>query len=161
MILVALGIGSNIDAASNIRKAIAALQSLFGEVRCSSVYESEAVGFDGDNFLNLVALIETDKPIYDLDLCLKKIEDAQGRDRKAPRFFNRTLDIDILTYGDCVGDYAGIHLPRAEITANAFVLQPLAELLPDTVHLVEKKSYQELWNEYRKDAQKLWKVKQE
>lgn len=157
MTRVYLSIGSNQQSERHVRAALDALASRFGELRISSVYESEAVGFDGENFLNLVVGIDTDVPLAELSDWLKELEDANGRRRNVPRFSSRTLDLDILTYGDVVGEPAGVQLPRAEILKNAFVLLPLAELAPDERHPVNGRSYRELWQAYDRD-QRLWAV---
>ena len=158
MVDVALSIGSNISPEINICMAIKSLRSKFSEVLTSSVYESKAVGFEGSNFYNLVALIRVKHKLDELIPILKALEDKQGRDRTSGKFSGRTLDIDILTYGDRVGDYCGITLPRNEITENAFVLLPLSEILPDSIHPLVNKSYAEMWSEYDKDSQILWKI---
>lgn len=155
---LSLSIGSNIDAAQNVRRALALLRAEFGDVRCSSVYESESVGFAGDNFLNLAAVISTEKPLEQILPLIKRIEDKLGRDREQPKFSGRTIDIDILTYGDVTGLIAGIELPRDEITRNAFVLCPLAELLPGAAHAGTGKTYAALWQDYDKQRQKLWSI---
>ena len=103
-------------------------------------------------------LAETDKGLEDVSIFLKELEDKLGRDRQKARFSGRTMDIDILLFGSESGDSSGIELPRPEITENAFVLQPLAELLPDEVHSVTGKTYLELWQEYDKSKQRLWPV---
>jgi 2-amino-4-hydroxy-6-hydroxymethyldihydropteridine diphosphokinase len=155
---VVLSLGSNIDPAVNIRKAVASLSSRFGEMQISPVYESEAMGFQGDNFLNLVVAFESDVELEALVSELKQLEDYQGRDRSAPRFSGRTLDIDILTYGRLQGIHAGIHLPRAEITEQAFVLKPLADLLPHALHPDRQVTYGELWQEFDSSGQRLWQI---
>jgi len=153
-----LSIGSNIDATKNLRLANAALLVEFGNICCSTVYESEPVGFEGDNFLNLVAAIETNLPLTDIAVTLKHIEDLLGRDRNQPKFSGRTMDIDVLTFGDAVGGDCGMHLPRDEITRNAFVLRPLAELLPDQIHGPTGKTFGQLWNAFDQSRQKLWPI---
>ncbi|MEX0619495.1 MAG: 2-amino-4-hydroxy-6-hydroxymethyldihydropteridine diphosphokinase [Pseudohongiellaceae bacterium] len=158
MMRIALSIGSNTDAAGHIAGALAELRQQYGEVKISPVFESEAIGFSGDNFLNLVVVIETEASLSELIAFVKRLEDRHGRDRAAPRFSSRTLDIDILTYGDYQGIHAGIELPRAEITRNAFVLWPLAEVLGDEVHPPSGKTYRHLWNEYDKSRQRIWPV---
>ncbi|QIL90335.1 2-amino-4-hydroxy-6-hydroxymethyldihydropteridine diphosphokinase [Microbulbifer sp. SH-1] len=158
MATVYLSLGSNIDREKNLSAGLDALVAAFGDLRMSQVYESEAVGFDGDNFYNLVAAIETDLSVAELALCLRNIEDANGRVRSGPKFSARTLDIDILTYDDLTGEVDGVKLPRGEILKNAFVLLPLSELAPDLVHPVEGKSYQQLWEDYDQASQKLWPV---
>lgn len=158
MATVYLSLGSNIDREKNLGAGLDALVAAFGDLRMSQVYESEAVGFDGDNFYNLVAAIETSLPVGELALLLRTIEDANGRLRSGPKFSARTLDIDILTYDDLTGEVDGVKLPRGEILKNAFVLLPLSELAPDLVHPVQGKSYQQLWEEYDQASQKLWPV---
>jgi len=153
---LALSIGSNIGAESNIRAALDALNLEFENIRFSTTFESLAVGFDGDNFLNLVILADTDKPLDDVAAILKRLEDQLGRDRAQARFSGRTMDIDILLYGNEYGMYCGIELPRPEVTENAYVLQPLSELLPDTVHPATGRSYLNLWQDYDKSKQQLW-----
>lgn len=158
MARVYLSLGSNIRRHLHISAALAALTREFGELTISSVYESEAVGFAGSDFFNLVVGVETTLDIAALSSVLKKIEDANGRNRQGPRFSPRTLDIDILTYDDFVGTEAGVTLPREEITQNAFVLLPLAELAPDTLHPQLGQSYSQLWQAYDKSRQQLWPV---
>jgi len=158
MTSVALSIGSNINPDINLRQAIDSLRSIFGDVVTSSVYESEAVGFEGDNFLNLVALINVDCELSELIRKLKALEDQQGRDRNASKFSGRTLDIDVLIYDDFEGEIAGVTLPRPEITENAFVLLPLSEVLPASLHRQVNKTYAQLWSEYDKAKQNLWKI---
>lgn len=158
MTTLTLSIGSNIDAASNIRAALDALSAKFENMRCSTTYESQAIGFDGDNFLNLVVLAETQASLEEVVEILKQIEDSLGRDRQQERFSGRTMDIDILLFGEQSGASSGIELPRAEITENAYVLQPLAELLPDVVHPPTGKTYATLWQDYDKSKQRLWPV---
>lgn len=158
MPLLTLSIGSNVQPRENILLVIKILRRHFRQIRCSSVYESEAVGFDGANFLNLVLATETDESIEDISTYLKNLEDDTGRDRSAPKFSGRTMDIDILTYGDLCGRYGEVDLPRAEILEHAFVLQPLAELLPDTRHPVTGKSYREHWESFQLAEQKIWPI---
>jgi 2-amino-4-hydroxy-6-hydroxymethyldihydropteridine diphosphokinase len=157
MACVYLSLGSNVERYRNLTAALDALALSFGAIIISTVYESEAVGFDGDHFLNLVAKIETDHSVSQLSVILKRIEDSNGRDRSSPRFSGRTLDIDILTYGDKVGVVEGVTLPREEITENAFVLQPLAEIAPNESHPVSGETYKTLWHQYS-ESQKLWPV---
>ncbi len=161
MALVTLSLGSNIDPAANIREAVNVLRASHGPLRVSPVYESEAVGFEGDNFLNLVVAMEVDTCLESLATELKGLEQRQGRDRSAGGFAARTLDVDILTYDDLQGEVAGMRLPRPEITCYAFVLQPLADLLPDTRHPVLGKTYRDLWEEFRcsqGSSQRLWQI---
>jgi len=155
---LSLSIGSNIEPTINIRKVLHLLAQEFGSISLSKVYESEAVGFDGDNFMNLVVIAEVEKPLLEISQRLKLIEDQLGRDRQQPKFSGRSMDIDILTYGDESGVECGLSLPRAEITRNAFVLLPLAEMLPDELHKQSGQTYAELWRGFDKSSQKIWAV---
>lgn len=155
---VYLSLGSNINRHHHIHAGLDALAEYFGELHISPVYESKSVGFDGSNFFNLVVGIETDLSIPALSEILKKIEDDNGRCRQGPKFSPRTLDIDILTYGNFVGVDHGVALPRAEITQNAFVLLPLADLSAQQKHPQLEQTYAELWQAYDKQSQPLWPV---
>lgn len=158
MVKCYLSVGSNINKKNNIQQALQTLRRLFGDIECSRVFESEAVGFDGDNFYNLVVGIQTPLSISELASKLHAIEDEHGRQRDEKKFSSRTLDIDILTYGDQVGVIDGIALPRDEIIRNAFVLLPLSELAPDDFHPALKKTYTSLWSQFDHHTQKLWPV---
>ncbi|GAA3558759.1 2-amino-4-hydroxy-6-hydroxymethyldihydropteridine diphosphokinase [Marinobacter xestospongiae] len=154
---VLVSIGSNVDRERYVAAALDALSEAFGELRISSVYESEAVGFNGSPFFNLVVALYTDDPVATLSRRFKQIEADNGRRRDAPKFSARTLDLDILTYGDAAGIIDGVELPRGEILHNAFVLWPMAEIAPEQAHPLNGQTYQALWQAYDRD-QKLWVV---
>lgn len=158
MATVFLSLGSNIDRAHNIRSGLDQLAGTFGALRLSPVYESEAVGFDGSPFFNLVAAIETTLPVSELADRLRDIERSHGRVRGEKKFSSRTLDIDILTYDQKTGEVDGVMLPRGEILKHAFVLKPLADLAPDAIHPMLKKSYRELLADLEFPGQVLWAV---
>ena len=158
MSIVYVSIGSNIDKQKNIKSCLQELALKFSELVLSPIYESESVGFDGDNFYNLVAKFSTDLTVGELNKTLKSIEDKYGRERSGPKFSGRTLDIDILTYDNLIGDIEGVQLPRDEITKNAFVLLPMADIAGNEIHPELQVSYSRLWFFYDKDKQKLWQV---
>ena len=158
MAQVFLGIGSNIERERYITAGLDALHGLLHELALSSVYDSAAIGFAGQPFLNLVAAATTDLPLAELAAKLRHIEVEHGRPANATRFSPRHLDIDILTYDDAVGTFDGVQLPRDEILENAFVLCPLAELAPDTLHPVVQRSYSALWLAYNQPSQPLSRV---
>ena len=145
---VYLGLGSNIDAPANIRSAMAALQESFAVVSFSPIYRSPAEGFEGDDFLNLVARIETALGPLELNDRLHELENRHGRDRSAPRWSSRTLDIDILLYGDLWLESPALEIPRKEILTFAHVLKPLADLAPNLVHPVERVTMTKLWHQF-------------
>jgi 2-amino-4-hydroxy-6-hydroxymethyldihydropteridine diphosphokinase len=147
---VYLGIGSNVDPQRHIREGVATLRAVFGPLVLSDVFESEAIGFEGDPFLNLVAVVETNICVGDLQRLLRGIEAEFGRMPLQSRFSPRSLDVDILMVDDLAGDIEGVVLPRAEILENAFVLWPLSEMAPEMLHPVVRQSFAELWSAFDK-----------
>lgn len=158
MTRVYLSFGSNIDREHNIRSGLDALARHFPGLMLSPVYESAAVGFDGEPFFNLVVAIDTDLAVGELSALLRAIEADHGRTRGEKKFASRTLDIDILTYGDNVGTIDGVELPRDEILKHAFVLKPLADIAPQDIHPLRGKSYAQLLAGKDFSAQSLWQV---
>ncbi len=155
MATIYISLGSNINREENTRSGIAALKQVFGDLTLSSVYESEAVGFDGDAFYNMVIACEVNRSVFETNQILRDIEDANGRDRSGPKFSSRTLDLDLLLYEDLQLDERGLKLPRSEILKNAFVLWPLAEIAPDLKHPETQTSYAELWAAFDKNKESL------
>ena len=143
-----ISVGSNIERERNIRGALRDLETLFGNLVVSPVYETKAVGFDGDAFFNLVVGIDSDRTPMELHHLLRDIEQKHGRERGGEKFSSRTLDLDLLTYGDVVTDEGGRHLPRDEIVKYAFVLAPLADVAPRERHPETGEDYASLWRAY-------------
>ena len=148
-----LSLGSNLDAEVHLLAAAQALRARFGDVVFSPVYRTPAVGFDGPDFLNAAAAVQTDLDPFALNDWLHALEDAHGRDRSGPRFGDRPLDIDIVFYDDLVLEGTGhpgsspgqvLQLPRDELK-HAFVLKPLAEIAPDFVDPRSRRTLAELW----------------
>jgi 2-amino-4-hydroxy-6-hydroxymethyldihydropteridine diphosphokinase len=143
--------GSNMERETHIASAVRALRERFGALVVSPVYETEAVGFSGDAFLNLVIGFDSEEPPAELHRALRDIEDRNGRRRDGPKFGPRTLDLDLLTYGDQVGDAGGKLLPRDEIIRYAFVLAPLADVAGDELHPELGLSYAALWQRWQEE----------
>jgi 2-amino-4-hydroxy-6-hydroxymethyldihydropteridine diphosphokinase len=152
---VYVSLGSNSDREARIRLAVVALRQQFGEIELSPVYDSAAVGFDGSDFLNLVAGINTSLEVEAVAVIFHAIEDKLGRDRSLPKFASRPIDLDILTYDDLILDVPGIRVPRPEILENAFVLKPLQDIAPQRLHPVTGQSYAELWQRMAPNAPRL------
>lgn len=142
---VFVGVGSNVDRERSIGAGLQGLGREFGALRLSSIYESEAVGFDGDPFLNLVVGFDCELPVLAVAERLTTIEEHVGRIRVDEKFAARTLDLDLLLYGDAVFEAGTLRIPRDDITRYAFVLEPLAELAADLVHPVLGTSFAALW----------------
>lgn len=155
MAKIHVGIGSNVARRSNIRSGVCALREHFGDVAVSMVYESAAIGFEGDPFYNLVARFESDRDINALVTTLRQIEDRHHRDRTLPSFGPRTLDIDLLLYGNVVSHEGKLQLPRDEIDRYAFVLRPLAELSGEWRHPVSGQAFSEMWQHFDQPSQPL------
>jgi len=140
-----LSLGSNIEPERHLRAALAALRRRFGEVLVSPAYRTAAVGFEGADFINLAARIHSDLEPAALDDWLHALEEAQGRRRDGPRFSSRTLDIDIVLYGDRVVRGPGhLEIPRADLR-HAFVLKPLADIAPDVLVPGDGRTPAQLW----------------
>ncbi len=152
---VYLGIGSNVARQANIAGALSSLDVRFAPLTVSPVYESEAVGFDGACFFNLVVGFDTDLGLQALDDELTRIEYRHGRPPLAPRYGPRPLDLDILIYGDGVVRTNGIEVPRRDILEYAFVLRPLADIAPDLRHPADGRRIADLWQAFDQAAQPL------
>ena len=133
MTRVYLGLGSNIEPEHNLALGIARLSALYPVQTISPWYRSPAMGFDGPDFINLALMLECDDDIAGLSAVLKQLEAEFGRLPDAVKYSSRALDIDILLFGDCVGELAGLQLPRADIRTCAFVLRPLLDIYPNGV----------------------------
>lgn len=140
-----LSLGSNQSPAEHLAAAAHALRRRFGEVVFSPVYRTPAIGFEGPDFLNAAAIVQTDLTPFELNDWLHALEQAFGRDRSAPRFSSRPLDIDIVFFDDLVIEGPGhLTLPRPELQF-AFVLKPLADIAPDHVVPGDGRTLAALW----------------
>lgn len=142
---VYLSAGSNVEPERWLAMACRELAASFGPLRCSPVYRNPAVGFQGDDFLNLVIAFPTTQSPDAVSEVLEQLHDRAGRRRSGSSFSPRTLDLDLLLYGDQVIERPGLHVPRADILKYAFVLGPLAELDPGLRHPVDGRTMRELW----------------
>lgn len=151
--LVYVGIGSNIEQEKYIRIAAKSLVETFGsdcQLQLSPVYKTQAVGFEGDDFFNLVACFHTDLSPYGVESALKEIEHSHGRKRNQNKFSARNLDIDLLLYDQEIIHTNGINVPRDEVEKYAFVLAPLADLSPDLIHPETHQTISTMWAELQK-----------
>lgn len=140
-----LSLGSNQDADAHLARALDELRARFGAVVASPLYRTPAVGFDGPDFLNGAAIVDTDLSPEALDAWLHALEDAHGRRRDVPRFSSRPLDIDIVFYDERVLRGPGhLEIPRPELR-HAFVLKPLADIAPAFRHPLSGETLAALW----------------
>lgn len=151
---VFISVGSNFLPLENISLVLKPLRDFFGELTLSSVYESEAVGFTGDHFYNLVIAFDTSLSFNRVIKKLKDIETAQGRTRATDQVI---IDLDVLLYGDLIDKSR--NLPRSDITKNAFVLWPLSEIAAHLKHPISNIYYGDLWKRYPKEKQRLRRIK--
>ena len=147
MARVYVGLGSNLDREKRLCQAMVLLRERFGDIEISPVYDSDAVGFVGSNFLNLVAGIDTELGVEAVATAFHDIENQLGRDRSQPKFSSRSIDLDILVYDDLILNVPGIHVPRPEILINSFVLKPLQDIAPHRLHPQTGQSYSAHWQE--------------
>ena len=160
---VYISIGSNIDREKSIHSAITELRLRFGNLILSSVYDTRAVGFNGDDFYNLIAAFESSESPENINHALNGIEEKCGRTPEQKKFNSRTLDLDLTLYGNYISADPKLQIPRKEITQYAFVLEPLAEIAGELKHPVSKLSYKDLWQAFDKSnlAQKVIRFKTE
>ena len=155
MVTVYVSLGSNIDAEKNLRIAVDELRRRFGTVSLSATYRNAAVGFDGDDFLNLVAAFESAQSPLEIQQQIERIHELTGRQRGDNKFSARPLDIDLLLYGNEVIDEPPLQIPRSDVLEYAFVLGPLAELAPGLIHPNTGRPISEHWQEYDVESHPL------
>lgn len=157
MSYIYISIGSNINREYHVKHGLTELAKAFGALTMSSLYESKAVGFDGSDFYNMVVGVETSQSVEDVAKILRNIEFEYGREQQAKKFSPRTLDLDLLLYDELVLNTPA-QIPRDEITKNAFVLWPLAEIAENLKHPVINQSYGQLWNDFDKTSQTITQI---
>lgn len=137
-----INIGSNQNRRKNISQALDVLRLNFFDVVCSDIFESNAIGFEGANFYNMGVNATTDLSVVDVLSVLHTIENNQGRDRSQPKFSSREVDLDLVLYDEVIDE--ANNLPRSDILTYNFVLLPLAQLNPQSIHPLENKTYAQL-----------------
>ncbi|SJL85005.1 2-amino-4-hydroxy-6-hydroxymethyldihydropteridine diphosphokinase [Vibrio palustris] len=144
MITTYVGIGSNIDRHTHVEAAIEELAQLGTDLKCSTIYESLPIGFDGHPFFNLVVEFRTALSLAELARQLRDIELRWGRSEQAQKNEDRTLDLDIVLYGDICSTQKP-ELPRSDIYRFPFVIQPLFELCPELILPGDGRSIRQIW----------------
>ena len=155
MTQVLVAAGSNVAPLENLRRALDVLAARHPGLRCSAAYRNRAVGFEGEDFVNLVVGFDTDDDLATVMGQLHAAEAACGRARDAPKWAPRAMDLDILLYGDHVCDEPGLVLPRPDLVRRAYMLGPAAEIAPDTLHPTLGRTLAELWRGFARDEHPL------
>ena len=150
--------GSNVEPERNLALAFEELRRAFPDTRISPAYRNRAVGFEGPDFINAVAGFTTDPPVAEVLARLRRIEALCGRPRQAPKWASRSMDLDILLYGDLVCDEPHLRLPRPDLLKRPYMLGPLADLAPEVVHPTAGSTIGELWGRFDRAAHPLTRV---
>ena len=143
-----IGLGSNIgNRKENCLKALELLGSAARVRKVSSFYCTEPVGYrEQEDFINAVAELETGFSPHELLVACRAIEEELGRTRPFP-WGPRTIDLDILLYGDAVIEMPDLTIPHPLMATRRFVLIPLCEIAPLIIHPISKKTAQRLLHE--------------
>ena len=149
MTKVYLGLGANIDPEACLQAGVVALQASFQQVRLSPVYQTEAIGIDGPDFLNMVVEMDCHLSLPELRQWIKDIETKHGRERQQPQPSCHRLDMDVLLFGDLVDEAQNV--PRKDIYTRAYVLKPLSDLAPHLTCPLTQQSMADIWRDSRLD----------
>jgi len=159
MARVYVAAGSNVDPLPHLEQALDELARRFGPLRVSPWYRNQAVGFSGDDFINLVLGFDTLRSVQETQAALREVETLCGRPREAPKWAPRTMDLDILLYGDLVIAEPQLKLPRPDLLLRPYMLGPLADIAPELVHPTEGRSIGELWARFDPAAHRMTAVR--
>lgn len=140
--------GSNVEPEKNLGRALDELEQAFGAIAISPAYRNPAVGFAGEDFINLVVRLRTGDSPVQVKRTLEHVEELCGRPRSAPKWAARAMDLDILMYDQVVSDEPGLILPRPDLLRRAFMLKPLADIAPELWHPTRHRTIGELWAEF-------------
>jgi 2-amino-4-hydroxy-6-hydroxymethyldihydropteridine diphosphokinase len=151
--------GSNVEPEKNLERACAEIAHTWPDAHFSRAWRNAAVGFEGPDFINLVVGFSAAQPLHFVIEKLRGIETNCGRPRYAPKWASRTMDLDVLLFGDRVEKTTDYTLPRPDLLKRPYMLGPLAEIAPDFVHPTEHKTIGELWAEFDRDGHPMQEVK--
>jgi 2-amino-4-hydroxy-6-hydroxymethyldihydropteridine diphosphokinase len=150
--------GSNVEPVAHLQRALAMLRERYPGLRRSRAWRNPAVGFEGDDFVNLVVSFSTDESPQRVLERLHEVEVACGRTRGVPRWASRSMDLDVLLYGDRVSHEPGLTLPRLDLVQRAYMLGPMAELAPELRHPTLGLTMRELWARFDSAAHPMREV---
>jgi 2-amino-4-hydroxy-6-hydroxymethyldihydropteridine diphosphokinase len=150
--------GSNIEPERNLRLASRELQRAWPDVRFSPWYRNHAAGFEGEDFINFAVAFSTGEPVQSVVSKLREIEELCGRPREAKKWAPRSMDLDILLYGDMVCEEPGLKLPRPDLLKRAYMLGPLADIASEVNHPTAGATIGTLWQQFDRDAHPLIRI---
>lgn len=145
MTAVYVAAGSNVEPERYLSRALEQLEKVYSPLTRSPAYRNQAVGFAGDDFINLVVGFQTEDSPADVRRKLQKIEAACDRPKDAAKWAPRTMDLDILLFGDLVSNEPGLVIPRPDLVKRPYMLKPMADIAPDVRHPTLGKTMRELW----------------
>lgn len=140
--------GSNLEPEKNLARACAEILHSWPDAVFSRAYRNVAVGFDGPDFINLVMGFSTAEPLEDVITRLRAIETLCGRPRLAPKWASRSMDLDVLLFGDRIEKTSEYTLPRPDLVKRPYMLGPMAEIAPEVLHPTAHKPMGELWGAF-------------
>ena len=140
--------GSNVEPEKNLARACAEIAHSWPDAIFSRAYRNVAVGFDGPDFINLVVGFSAAQPLASVIERLRGIETNCGRPRYAPKWASRTMDLDVLLFGDRIEKTTEYTLPRPDLLKRPYMLGPLAEIAADVLHPTEQRTIDELWKAF-------------
>jgi 2-amino-4-hydroxy-6-hydroxymethyldihydropteridine diphosphokinase len=145
MTAVYVAAGSNVEPERYLSLALQRLAKVYGPIARSPAYRNKAVGFSGDDFINLVVGFHTDDAPDTVRRQLQSIEAACDRPKDAAKWAPRTMDLDILLFGDLVSNEPGLVIPRPDLVKRPYMLKPMADIAPEVRHPTLGKTMRELW----------------
>jgi len=155
MTAVYVAAGSNVDAVRHLQLALRELAQLYPDLKVSPAYRNKAVGFEGDDFVNLAVGFETSLRPAQVREQLQAVEAICGRVADSPKWAPRTMDLDILLFGDLVSNEPGLVVPRPDLTRRPYMLKPMADIGPDVVHPVSGRTMRELWEAFDSEGHEM------
>ena len=155
MTAVYVAAGSNVDAVRHLQLALRELSHLYPALNVSPAYRNKAVGFEGDDFVNLVVGFETSLRPAQVREQLQAVETICGRAADAPKWAPRAMDLDILLFGDLVSNEPGLVVPRPDLTRRPYMLKPMADIGPEVVHPVSGRTMRELWEAFDSEGHEM------